>query len=144
MAIGLGKDRDYFKDWFERNSLSTFRTIHYLPRSETGVKTDQLSGNELKLITPEHTDTGFITLLSTFMFPGLQVEIDGKYRSVKPEKNHIVVNLGTIFSRVTNYRLKATSHRVLDIGKERFSCPFFLEPRYDAIIPSDITKREDK
>lgn len=144
LAIGLGKERHYFKGWFEKNSLSTFRTIHYLPRSDTGVKTNKLTTNELKLITPGHTDTGFITLLSTFMFPGLQVLIDGKYRSVKPEKNNIVVNLGTIFARVTNQKLKATMHRVLDIGKERYSSPFFLEPRYDAVIPSDITKREDE
>ena len=40
LAIGLGKKRDYFREWFETESLSTFRSIHYLPRSETGVKTD--------------------------------------------------------------------------------------------------------
>ena len=95
------------------------------------------------MITPEHSDTGFITILSTFMYPGLQVEMDGKYRSVKPEKNHLVVNLGTIFARITKYRLKATKHRVLDIGRERYSCPFFLEPKFDILIPADITVGKD-
>ena len=39
--------------------------------------------------------------------------------------------------------MKATLHRVLDIGRERYSSPFFLEPKYDAIIPSDITQRDE-
>ena len=60
------------------------------------------------MVTPEHTDSGFITMLTTFGFPGLQVQVDGVYKFVKPEKNHIVVNLGELFSRVTGFRLKAT------------------------------------
>ena len=63
---------------------------------------------------------------------------DGKYRSVKPLKNHLVVNLGVLFSQITNYKLKATMHRVLDIGCERWSSPFFMEPRFDAKIPANI------
>ena len=35
-------------------------------------------------------------------------------------------------SRVTEGKFKATYHRVRDIGKERYSVPFFLEPRSDA------------
>ena len=49
-----------------------------------------------------------------------------------------MVNLGDIFSRITNFKLKATKHRVLDIGIERFSSPFFLEPKYLACIPSNM------
>ena len=144
IAIGLGKKRNYFCQWFEKDCLGTFRTIHYLPRSKTGVKTNRLDEKGLKLTTPEHADSGFLTLLSTFGFPGLQVQMpDGLYRSVKPEKNHLVVNLGTVFSKVTNYKLKATMHRVLDIGKERYSCPFFMDPKYDAKIPADLMARDD-
>ena len=68
---------------------------------------------------------------------------DGKYRSVKPLKNHLVVNLGNVFSQITNYKLKATMHRVVDIGCERWSSPFFMEPRFDAKIPADILKEVD-
>ena len=46
--------------------------------------------------------------------------------------------MGDCFERVTNFELKATKHRVLDIGVERYSSPFFLEPRYDATIPSNV------
>ena len=31
-------------------------------------------------------------------------------------------------------------HRVVDIGKERWSCPFFLDPCFDAVIPPNIFK----
>ena len=50
----------------------------------------------------------------------------------------MVVNLGDTLSRITNYKLKATKHRVLDIGMERYSNPFFLDPKYSSIIPSNI------
>mmetsp|Transcript_5750 Transcript_5750/g.7762 ORF Transcript_5750/g.7762 Transcript_5750/m.7762 type:complete len:100 (+) Transcript_5750:775-1074(+) len=42
------------------------------------------------------------------------------------------------FERITNFTLKATMHQVVDIGVERFSCPFFLDPCSSAIIPSNI------
>jgi isopenicillin N synthase-like dioxygenase len=58
------------------------------------------------------------------------------YRSVRPNKDVLVVNLGDMLSRITNFTLKATKHRVLDIGVERFSSPFFLEPNFSAGIPT--------
>ena len=70
---------------------------------------------------------------------------DGVYRSVKPEKNNLVVNVGTLFSNITNNKLKATMHRVLDIGRERYSCPFFMSPKFDAKIPENLMAgKEDK
>ena len=72
------------------------------------------------------------------------MEIDGEFRSVKPIYNELVVNLGDCFSRITNFQLKATKHRVLDIGIERFSCPFFLEPKYTAVIPSNLLKKDEE
>jgi isopenicillin N synthase-like dioxygenase len=71
IAIGLGKPRDFFKSWFEKDSLSTFRSIMYLPRCKSVVKQDKLSSESLKLTTPAHADTGFLTLLTTFGYPGL-------------------------------------------------------------------------
>ena len=136
IALGLGKNRDYFKPLFE-DSLSTFRTIYYKPRSKTNVKQDLLSKDSLKLTTPLHSDSGFITILSTFSYPGLQVLYQGEFISIKPEKNSFVVNLGDMLSRITNYKLKSTKHRVLDIGIERYSNPFFLDPGYSAKIPID-------
>jgi len=35
LAIGLGKEDNYFDPWFKNYCSSTFRTIHYLPRDMT-------------------------------------------------------------------------------------------------------------
>lgn len=144
VAIGLGKDRDFFKPWFAGECLSTFRSIHYLPRGMSGAKSDLLSEEDFKLTTPEHADSGFITLLTTFGYPGLQVLMDGQYRSIKPMHNGIVVNLGEIFERITNFTLKATFHRVVDLGVERYSSPFFMEPKYSAVIPTNLLAPEEQ
>jgi isopenicillin N synthase-like dioxygenase len=72
---------------------------------------------------------------------------EGVYRSVRPVPQTLVVNLGDMLSRITNYKLKATKHRVLDIGVERFSSPYFFEPYYNARIPStilDADQNDDK
>ena len=87
LAIGLGKERDFFKEWFEIDSLSTFRAIHILPRASGIVDSSNMTDEHFKLTTPEHRDSGFITILSTLGFPGLQVEIDGEFKSVRPVYN---------------------------------------------------------
>lgn len=140
IAEGLGKPADFFDSWFINNTCSTFRLIHYLPRSEQVVDQTSLSNEELKFTTPIHTDSGFLTLLSTFTYHGLQVDIGGgEYRSVQPVPKTLVVNLGDMLSRITDYRLKATKHRVLDIGVERYSSPYFFEPYYGARIPRTLS-----
>lgn len=87
LAIGLNKDRYFFHEWFQNDSLSTYRAIHILPRAAGVVNSSQLSEDHFKLTTPEHCDSGFITILSTLGFPGLQVEIDGEFKSVRPIYN---------------------------------------------------------
>jgi isopenicillin N synthase-like dioxygenase len=144
MAICLNRDRYFFYPWFEKDSMSTFRAIHILPRSVGIVDSSKLDENGRKLTTPEHCDSGFITILSTFGYPGLQVEIDGEFKSIQPKANNLIVNLGDIFSRITDFTLKATKHRVLDIGIERFSSPFFLEPKYSALIPRSLMFGQNK
>lgn len=49
-----------------------------------------------------------------------------------------------MLSRITNFKLKATRHRVLDIGDERYSSPFFFEPNYNARIPSSIVENGEE
>lgn len=72
------------------------------------------------------------------MYPGLQVEYDGKFRDVKGVKNSIVVNLGATLQRISNFKIKATLHRVLDIGRDRYSSPYFFEPKLSARITTNI------
>lgn len=68
IAEGLGKPQDFFDSWFKDNTCSTLRIIHYLPRSTHLVDMDKLSSEELRFTTPIHTDSGFLTLLSTFSY----------------------------------------------------------------------------
>jgi isopenicillin N synthase-like dioxygenase len=68
--------------------------------------------------------------------------MDGKWRSIKPVPNAFVINIGDMLSRITNYILKATLHRVMDIGDDRYSSPFFFEPHYEAKIPSSILNQD--
>jgi isopenicillin N synthase-like dioxygenase len=144
IAMGLGKQADFFERWFKHNTCSTLRIIHYKPRKSLVVKHDQLPIEDLKYVTPIHTDSGFLTFLSTFGYSGLQVHVgDGVFKSVRPVPKTLVVNLGDMLSRITGYKLRATKHCVLDIGVERYSAPFFLEPCYLARIPSNVVQAED-
>jgi len=68
----LGKEKGFFNAWFEQDPLSTFRSIYYLPRAhKDAAKSNELSTEHAKLTTPEHCDTGFMTILTTFGYPGL-------------------------------------------------------------------------
>ena len=49
-----------------------------------------------------------------------------------------------MLSRITNFKLKATKHRVLDIGVERYSSPYFFEPYYNARTPNSIVENGDE
>ena len=69
LAIGLGKKDNYFDPWFKNECTSTYRVLHYLPRDQTEV--GRASTIQTKLVTPEHCDTSFLTLLSTFENHGL-------------------------------------------------------------------------
>ena len=135
LAIGLGKKENYFDPWFKHECSSTMRGIHYSPRDQNSVC--ELNEQERKLVTPEHSDSGFITLLSTFMFSGLEVEINGEYQPIKPVENAIVVNIGETLEVLSGNQIKATKHRVMDIGIERFSSPFFFDPKFSARVPTD-------
>ena len=72
LAEGLGKRRDYFDPWFKDSCASTLRAINYLPRNhKRAMDHSRLDQYGRVLVTPEHADSGFITVLSTFAYPGL-------------------------------------------------------------------------
>jgi isopenicillin N synthase-like dioxygenase len=84
-----------------------------------------------------HKDYGFITLLLQDSVGGLQVALpDGSFLDVPPMPGAFVVNLGELLEVATDGYLKATSHRVVSPpqARERFSVPFFFNPRLDAHI----------
>ena len=53
---------------------------------------------------------------------------------VPPVEGTLVVNFGQVLERWSAGRIRATEHRVLGAGIERFSMPFFYEARAEARI----------
>jgi isopenicillin N synthase-like dioxygenase len=76
-----------------------------------------------------------ITLLVGASADGLQILTrEGDWVPVTALPGQIVVNVGDMLQRLTNNRLRSTTHRVVNPPRElwhtsRFSIPFFLHPQ---------------
>ncbi len=141
LARGLGLRPDYFDDSFGRG-LSTLRLIRYPPRDAAELAAVQdpavwveFDGTRRYLVGAPHTDSGFVTLLAQDGVAGLQARSrDGQWVDVPPLEGTLVVNFGQVLEQWSAGRIRATEHRVLGSGRERFSIPFFYEARADATI----------
>lgn len=133
-AKGLGIQENAFESLFSDKPMSTFRIQHYPPWQKAPPDNAIIEDGKI-VTTPEHMDSDFLTLLHIFDFHGLEVVgPDGNWIGVPPRPNSLIMNIGVTFSRMMGGRLKATRHRVIDIGIDRFSVPFFLSPSYDSDI----------
>jgi len=125
IALYLGLDENYF-DQRIFNGNSILRAIHYPP-----ITADPQNA----IRAGEHEDINLITLLVGASADGLEVlNKQGQYIPVTEVENHIVVNVGDMLQRLTNDKLRSTTHRVVNPPQEkwhepRFSIPFFLHPR---------------
>ena len=97
---------------------------------------DSVPGHGQSAIRSEqHEDINLITLLVGASADGLQIlSNSGQWVPVTSLPDQIVVNVGDMLQRLTNNRLKSTTHRVVNPPKafwhtSRFSIPFFLHPR---------------
>ena len=83
-----------------------------------------------------HTDPGILTLLLQDMTGGLQTKSkEFGWIDIKPEADTIVVNLGDAMQVWTNDEYVAAIHRVTKrTKKERYSTPYFYNPKRDAVI----------
>ncbi|MGX9356667.1 2OG-Fe(II) oxygenase family protein [Roseobacteraceae bacterium S113] len=86
------------------------------------------------IMTPAHTDSGFVTLLWQDDTGGLQAEAPEGWIDVPPAADGLVVNFGQMLSDWSGSRIRATRHRVLGGTAERTSVPFFFEPGVNAVI----------
>ena len=133
-SIGLGISENSFEDIFGDKPCSTFRILHYPPWAGAPPVNAIIEDGKV-VTTPEHTDSDFMTLLTTFHFKGLEVRrADGKWAEVDPRPGSLIMNIGDTFSRMLGGRFKATNHRVIDIGLDRYSVPFFLSPKFNGDI----------
>ncbi|CAG5110922.1 Oidioi.mRNA.OKI2018_I69.chr2.g5269.t1.cds [Oikopleura dioica] len=132
IAKGLNIDMEKFRSRTDK-TCATFRLIHYPPRTDTIPESCKLPTGEI-ISTPEHHDTSILTVLENFNYAGLQVQDPKteKWCSIETQPGSFVVNCGKILERMTGGQLRSTIHRVLDLGEERISAPFFYEPNVDA------------
>ena len=127
IALYLNIDEHYF-DKHIHNGNSILRPIHYPPI--VNPEPDAVRAGE-------HEDINLITLLIGASADGLQVlNKQNEWVAVTSIENHIIVNVGDMLQRLTNNKLRSTTHRVVNPPKEkwaedRFSIPFFLHPRPD-------------
>jgi isopenicillin N synthase-like dioxygenase len=117
-----------------REGNSTLRLLNYpvRPRGDriAGEMPDTCcAGDEtLSLATGRHTDAAGISILWQRQ-PGLQAQgPDGTWRDVPMIRNCLSVHLGTVMEIMTEGKVPATPHRVIDRGGQRQSIGFFLEP----------------
>ncbi|PJJ80517.1 isopenicillin N synthase family dioxygenase [Mucilaginibacter auburnensis] len=146
IAVYLGLDEHYFDDKVH-NGNSILRTLHYFPiENPDAVPADAVRAGA-------HEDINLITLLIGASADGLEVLTrEGSWYPVKAHGEDLVVNVGDMLQRLTNNKLKSTTHRVVNPPRElmkfsRFSVPFFLHPKADmdlTSLPSTIDAEHPK
>jgi len=125
IALHLGLDEDYFETHTE-NGNSILRAIHYPPITEEP---------ENAIRAEQHEDINLITLLVGASAEGLELlNKQNEWVAITAQPGEIVVNVGDMLQRLTNDKLKSTTHRVVNPPREkwsspRYSIPFFLHPK---------------
>jgi len=146
IAVYLQLPENYFGDKIH-NGNSILRGLHYFPILDP----DALPPDAVR--AGAHEDINLITLLIGASADGLEVLTrDGSWYPVKAEGEDVVVNVGDMLQRLTNGKLKSTTHRVVNpprelMGNSRYSVPFFLHPRSDmdlTSLPSTIDAQHPK
>jgi isopenicillin N synthase-like dioxygenase len=135
IATYLALPIDYF-DQHVHNGNSILRGIHYFPiENPEAIADDAVRAGA-------HEDINLITLLIGASADGLEVLTrSNEWLPIKAHHSDIVVNVGDMLQRLTNNKLKSTTHRVVNPPRElmktsRFSVPFFLHPRSDMDLTS--------
>ena len=144
LALGLGMKEDAFDHMFLSKPCSTLRLLRYPPRPEP-IPEKFMEGDHI-IVTADHCDTTFLTLLSTFDYPGLQIkDKNDKWVDVPPRPNSLVLNVGDTLVELVGGLLKATHHRVIDIRNNagRLSVPFFAEPNFYVNVGTPLIQKED-
>ncbi|MEZ5006942.1 MAG: 2-oxoglutarate and iron-dependent oxygenase domain-containing protein [Chitinophagales bacterium] len=125
IALYLELDENYFNEHIY-NGNSILRAIHYPP-----ITSEPASA----IRAEEHEDINLITLLVGASADGLQLlNRNNEWKDISAGPGQIVVNVGDMLQRLTNNKMRSTTHRVVNPPKEkwhleRYSIPFFLHPR---------------
>ncbi|MGH2624246.1 MAG: isopenicillin N synthase family dioxygenase, partial [Sphingobacterium sp.] len=135
IALYLDLEEDYFEKYVH-NGNSILRAIHYFPIEQP----EKLSPEAVR--AGAHEDINLITLLIGASADGLEVLTkDGEWFPIRAKGEDIVVNVGDMLQRLTNNKLKSTTHRVVNppvelMKNSRYSVPFFLHPKASMSLAS--------
>lgn len=135
IAVYLNLPENYFDDKVH-NGNSILRTLHYFPIEDP----DAVPADAVR--AGAHEDINLITLLIGASADGLELLTrDNEWFPVKAHGEDVVVNVGDMLQRLTNNKLKSTTHRVVNPPKEqmknsRYSVPFFLHPKSNMDLTS--------
>ena len=127
MALSLALPADYFDNKVNVGD-SILRVLHYPPIEDQSVP---------NLRAAAHEDINLITLLVGSEQAGLEVlSRSGEWVPITMIDGAIICNVGDMMQRLTNRRLKSTTHRVANpdgdsVRSSRFSMPFFMHPNAD-------------
>jgi isopenicillin N synthase-like dioxygenase len=143
LLSALARANNYPEDSFaidEQECISTFRILHYPQFSKDKAATDAIAtiahqGEHYLQTIGTHVDSGLITILYQCNEPGLQaLSPADEWVDVPVIKDSLVINFGGLIERMTGGQIKATRHRVISQGRQRFSLPFFFEPEAERMI----------
>ena len=133
-ALHLDLPEDFFAK-LTRKAPSQLRLLHY-PPNDLPMDNDNLG-------IGAHSDFECFTILNQ-QAPGLQVmNTADEWVAAPPIDGAFIVNVGDLLEGWTNGRFKATQHRVVNTGKERFSMPLFFAVDYHTEIeplPAFVTE----
>jgi isopenicillin N synthase-like dioxygenase len=131
LAEALGQDAGWFDRWFDDEAVTTTKLVRYpAPRVEP-------AGDPRAQGVGPHKDYGWLALVLQDDQSGLQVRADdGGWIEATPVPGTLVFNVGEALEVATRGYLRANVHRVVGPreGVDRYSVPFFLAPRLDAVV----------
>ncbi|XP_010527094.1 PREDICTED: gibberellin 20 oxidase 2-like [Tarenaya hassleriana] len=124
LGRSMGIDRSSLRDFFKDGS-SIMRCNYYPPCNKS----------TLTLGTGPHTDPTSLTILHQDQVGGLEVFLDGQWKSVRPHPDAFVINIGDTFMALSNGTYKSCLHRaVVNREKERRSLVFFVCPEKTKVV----------
>jgi isopenicillin N synthase-like dioxygenase len=160
----IAESLDLAPDFFTKEHFSgKHRSILRVTRYPALTTCTSAGGAGVSRISP-HQDIGSITLLSQDHCGGLEVfdrkacsttagagagegEGGGEWLPVQPEAGSMIVNVGNLLMRWTNYTYRSSVHRVISTpnsdDEERISVIFFANPNDDTIVdpvPSTVSE----